>query len=52
MTIFNRLLKQTCTRFKIYDSFLGGDIWKFSMIERENLKNSTKNREIKPFLAK
>ena len=39
MTFFNRLFKESCARSKSYDSFHGGDVWKFYMIYKENLIN-------------
>ena len=44
--IFNRCFKQSCTCFESYDNFQGEDVWKFYMTLKENLKNSTKYREM------
>ena len=40
------LSKQRCAYSNNSDNFHGGDLWKFYMIYRKNLKNSTKNREL------
>ena len=46
ITIFKGLFKQSCARYKSYDNLHGGDVWKFYMIYRENLKNQQKIREM------